>query len=294
MIALVGSFWGVIIALLFDQPIGLIQDNWLITPIAFVAAAFANATAIGGGFLFVPLFVFVYQLNPIAALKLSLATQAFGMTSGALGWSREFIVIKALPIAVVASILGMFFGTYYVPITGSLVKTSFAWVSLFIFGVIVIEIRYGKASNRITLPTTGRLKSVMFFLACFVGGLVTAWTAIGIGEVVALYLLFIYRVRIDSAIGTGVAVLAFNSLVGLFFHIHLGGIPWEYLIFTAPGVIIGGYFGANIGRRLESRGNTVSSLDYPIVKRKISPLKLLFASVILVDCVVMLAQTYVL
>ena len=47
--------------------------------------------------------------------------------------------------------------------------------------------------------------SVLFVLAAF-AGLVTGWTAIGVGEVVALYLLFFYRLRLDIAIGTGVAV----------------------------------------------------------------------------------------
>ena len=53
----------------------------LLTLVAFFAASVANATAIGGGFLFMPLFIFVYQLAPPLALKLSIATQAFGMSS---------------------------------------------------------------------------------------------------------------------------------------------------------------------------------------------------------------------
>ena len=63
----------------------------LLTMVAFIAASVANATAIGGGFLFMPLFIFIYQLTPPLALKLSIATQAFGMTSGALTWGRKYI-----------------------------------------------------------------------------------------------------------------------------------------------------------------------------------------------------------
>ena len=33
----------------------------LLTMVAFIAASVANATAIGGGFLFMPLFIFVHQ-----------------------------------------------------------------------------------------------------------------------------------------------------------------------------------------------------------------------------------------
>ena len=57
----------------------LLAERWFITPLAVVAAAFANATAVGGGFLFVPLFIFSIGLSAKSAMKLSIATQAFGI-----------------------------------------------------------------------------------------------------------------------------------------------------------------------------------------------------------------------
>ena len=85
----------------------------LLTLVAFFAASVANATAIGGGFLFMPLFIFVYQLAPPLALKLSIATQAFGMSSGALTWGRDYIDKNAFILASVASISGVWFATYH-------------------------------------------------------------------------------------------------------------------------------------------------------------------------------------
>ncbi len=229
-VSIVALIWLGTLLLAFDSPGELFASNWPITPIAFVAAAFANATAIGGGFLLVPLFIFAYGLSPIAALKLSLATQAFGMSSGALGWSRRFIVIRALVIAGIASGVGMVVGTYVITISNDQVKSIFAWVSLCIFVVILLEIRFGAGSAYHDIRNDTLLKSSLFALSCMAGGMVTAWTAIGIGEVVALYLLFVYRIRIDVAIGTGVAVLAIDSIIGLLFHTHIGGIVWEYLV----------------------------------------------------------------
>ncbi len=37
-----------------------------------------------------------------------------------------------------------------------------------------------------------------------IGGFIASWTAIGVGELIALYLLFIYRTSIETAIATGV------------------------------------------------------------------------------------------
>jgi uncharacterized membrane protein YfcA len=79
---------------------------------------------------------------------------------------------------------------------------------------------------------------------------VNALVSIGIGEVVALWLLFRHRVAIETAIGTGVLVLAACSVLGLVLHAQLGGVPWSYLAFTAPGAALGGHLrGAPCARR---------------------------------------------
>lgn len=286
------AVWALTLTVFFENPLEIIQSNWFITPVAFVAAAFANATAIGGGFLFVPLFIFGFDLTAIASLKLSLATQAFGMTSGAIGWSKKFIVGKALLIAAIASGLGMYFGTYEVVISNAMVKSMFAWVSLAIFVVILLEILYGNRSHGERIENDSLIKSGLFAVACFAGGMVTAWTAIGIGEVVALYLLFVYRIRIEAAIGTGVAALAIDSILGFAFHSQVGGIVYEYLIFTAPGVMLGGFFGARLGRMVEEAMHVRRQERSDTVLTNHSPLKWLFAIVILIDGLAMLGQAY--
>lgn len=292
LIASVFIVWGAALSLLFPNSLELVSNNWMITPVAFLAAAFANATAVGGGFLFVPLFIFGYGLAPVAAVKLGLATQAFGMTSGSFGWSRKFIVTKALVIAGVASVAGMYVGTYEFFVSNSLVKQTFGWVSLAIFVAVMLEIKYGQFSHNHDIINDSLLKAVLFAVAAFLGGIVTAWTAIGIGEVVALYLLFVYRIRIEAAIGTGVAALALDSIAGFIFHTSLGGVIWEYLAFTVPGVILGGFFGARLARIVEEMTHLRRSQRSDTVLTNHSPLKWLLAGVILVDGAAMLVQSY--
>jgi uncharacterized membrane protein YfcA len=256
----------------------------LLTLVAFFAASVANATAIGGGFLFMPLFIFVYQLAPPVALKLSIATQAFGMSSGALTWGRDYIDKNAFILASFASICGVWFATYNFAVPSGYIKPLFALISLGVFIALVIEMRLKVTDQQQKAYFSFNTIGVFFILASFAGGLVTGWTAIGVGEVVALYLLFFYRLRLDKAIGTGVAVLAVSSIAGFIFHTDLGGIPWELLMFTVPGVILGGRYGVIAAKYLES---TFSQSDSKKLFQK-SPLKFIFALVILVDCVVIL------
>ena len=274
------------ICLVFPEPLELIKRNAIITPVAFIAAAFANATAVGGGFLFIPLFIYAYGLAPIAALKLSLATQAFGMTSGAIGWSLSFIEKKALVIGAMASLVGMWLGVYVFQIDSQHIKLAFGWISILIFLIIMIEIKLGQSSHRNAIETLGFLPLVGYTITAVAGGLVTAWTAIGVGEFVALYLMFVYRIRIETAIGTGVAILAIDSIAGLIFHTSLGGIHWDLLVFTVPGVILGGFWGARTGRYIEQRIIQKKQLDESSHKEELayqSPLKWTFAIIILVD-----------
>ena len=256
----------------------------LLTLVAFFAASVANATAIGGGFLFMPLFIFVYQLAPPVALKLSIATQAFGMSSGALTWGRDYIDKNAFILASFASIYGVWFATYNFAVPSGYIKPLFALISLGVFIALVIEMRLKVADQQQKANFSFNAFSIFFVLAAFAGGLVTGWTAIGVGEVVALYLQFFYRLRLDKAIGTGVAVLAVSSIAGFLFHADLGGIPWELLMFTVPGVILGGRYGVKMAKYLESTFSQSSS-DQLFKK---SPLKFIFAMVILVDCMVIL------
>lgn len=255
-----------------------------LTLIAFFAASVANATAIGGGFLFMPLFIFIYKLAPIAALKLSIATQAFGMTSGALTWGRRYIDKPAFILGSIASIFGVCLATYVWVVPSSYIKPLFAVISLGVFIALVVEMKLKLPNEKNLVNFKLNYQLIGFWLSAFAGGLITGWTAIGVGEVVALYLLFFYRLSLDIAIGTGVAVLAVSSMAGFLFHMNLGGIPWELLVFTVPGVILGGRYGVKFAKHLEQ--SVSQSTSEKIVKK--SPLKLIFAMVILIDCIVIL------
>jgi uncharacterized membrane protein YfcA len=276
-----------VLFLCFEEPWAILARNWFVTPIAVFAAGFANATAVGGGFVFVPLFLFGLGLTALQSLKLSLASQTFGMTSGAIGWSRTFILGRPLLVGALASGVGMWIGTFLVPADASMIKGVFGWVALGIAGALALEMRFGDRQVLLRIEQRSRLRDIGYAVACLAGGVVTAWVSIGIGEVVALYLLFVYRIRIEGAIATGVAVLAFDSALGLAFHAGLGGLPWEYLVFTAPGCVIGGRYGARLGRWVEGRGNPATGEAPP---NHASPLKWIFVAVCAVDGLGMLLQ----
>lgn len=257
-LVIIFSIWLITLNLFFHEPIQLITNYWPITVIAFVSAIVANATAIGGGFIFLPLFSLSYALNATEALKLALSTQAFGMTSGALSWPRNLIQWHYFFLACLGSSIGMAVGTFYWFPSNEVIYSAFGNFSILLCFLLLFEALYKPLSNANTsnLPCT---KIILFVLVCCLGGLITAWISIGVGEIVAVWLLLQAKLNISKSIATGVAVLAFCSILGFIFHSMSGGIPWEYLMFTAPGVILGGNVGAKLGMKLANADLTFST-----------------------------------
>lgn len=265
-------------SLYFDNPAVAFGSSWVVTVVAFVGAVLANATAVGGGVVFLPFFALFYAYPSEIALKLALSTQAFGMTSGAFSWDRRLIIKQHLVAACAASGTGMVLGTYLVTPSGAEVNLVFGVVSCVIGLALLVEIAF--AGKRIgNTHSRTQKQRWLFALVCIVGGVITAWVSIGIGEIVALWMLCKWRYSISQSIATGVAALAFCSVLGFAFHIQLGEIPWNMLLFTAPGVILGGRVGAALGKRMA---------DSTFLRSPGSLLKALVAVVIFVDGMVVL------
>lgn len=254
----------------FADPVALAQRNWPLILVGFVGAVLGNATAVGGGLIFVPVMILVYHLGAVPALKLALASQAFGMTSGAFGWMRRGAVPFGLVrLTLLPTLAGCTFGTVVVQPSSLLVKGLFGPTSILIGISMLWLLRH--SFNADDIPRQARLPTVW---VAVLGGVLTAWVAIGIGEVIAAYLMLRYRLRPDRAIGLGVVLLAVSSIYLTLLHQLLAGdIPWDLAVFT----ILGCVFGARLG---------------PYLSQWVSPkrLKLTFAAIAIVDGVIFLVQ----
>lgn len=226
--------WALTLFYCFNAPLALLKQYWYIPLAAFGAAGFANITAVGGGFIFIPLVVICLNMNPLIALKLSLSSEAFGMTTGAYTWFKEKKILFAIVYpAVVFSSFGMTIGTFMITPDSFYIKVIFAFVSISI-GILTFLMRK-RIGDKDEIDSIHKIYYIVFFI----GGLLTAWISIGIGEIIVFLLLKYNNIESKMAIGTGVAVLSYNAILGFLFHLFLGNIPFHILIFTVPGVIMG-------------------------------------------------------
>lgn len=242
-------------ATIFPDPIGLAASNWPLIIVGVFGAFIGNATAIGGGIVFIPVLMFAYQVDPVSALKLAFVTQAVGMTSGASGWLRRGEVpLQLLKWTAPALIIGTMISTFLIHPQPMLVKGLFGPIA-FIAGLLTL-ITLDRKGGRMELPVHAHIPIV---LVSFIGGMITGWVAIGEGEIIAAFCMLAYGLNANRAIGLGVVLLSLNSLLLAFIHaLYFGGVPWDMAAFTMLGVLWGGRLGPFLAQWISPRATKKS------------------------------------
>ena len=258
---------------LAHDPVALFEKNWVFIFVGFGGAILGNISAVGGGIVFIPVVMFVFHLPPVTALKIALASQSWGMTSGAIGWIQKKVVpLRALKLTVPGLLIGSTISSLVIHPSALLVKLLFGPVSI-LLGIltIVLSRRAAKSAARTEIPANAAFP---LFAISLIGGLITGWIAIGEGELVAALLMLVYGVDVAACIGLGVVLLSINSIYLTLLHqFFLGGIPWHIAAFTGLGCV----FGARLAPFLSRRSN-------PLV------LKTIFAIIAICDGILFIVQ----
>jgi uncharacterized membrane protein YfcA len=269
--------WTAAYITLAPDPAVLFEKNWIFIPVGFCGALLGNISAVGGGIVFIPVMIFLFKLPPVTALKIALASQCFGMTSGAIGWIQKRVIpFRALKLTVPGLLLGSAIGSLVIHPSALLVKLLFGPVSI-ILGIltIVLSKKRSQSDAQMIIPANAAFPLVTISI---IGGLITGWIAIGEGELVAALLMLAYGVNVATCIGLGVLLLSINSLFLTLIHsLYLGGIPWRIAAFTGLGCV----FGARLAPFLSRRSN-------PLV------LKTIFAGIAIADGILFIVQYLIL
>jgi len=233
-------------------------DYWFIFPLALLGAIVANATGAGGGVVFVPAFHFL-GIEQSSIFATSFAIQCFGMTAGMLAWWRlskqkvasENIVERELWSCyshliwrlALPSIVGVLVGQYLVKPGSADQVTSMFKLFSFAFGLAILATTYLIWRDRRRQVTAVTLSTTFYFvgtITAFVGGVITAWLSVGVGELVAV-LLILMRFPVRLAIGVAVSVSAISVWFGVQYYIWVEPvINFDVLVFAAPAALIGG------------------------------------------------------
>jgi len=258
-------------------------EYWFMFPIAIGIATIAMTLGIGGALLFSPIFILLFPiigvptLTPADAFGAALLTEVFGFASGLFGYSRRKLIdyktgIAILVISIPAALAGTFIKRIIEDFNlGEYLNLLFGlglWVlTLYIY----LNHKKGKESpvkpkmtdpkriivdsENITYEYQVRNASQGRILNA-IGGFAAGLISVGIGETAIATLRVRCGLPMKVAAATSVFIVTFTVLSAAVFDIALIGIesiPWSLVLFTIPGVLIGGQIGPKVASRISSK-----------------------------------------
>lgn len=251
----------------------IISDYFAFFFVGITGAIFANSTGAGGGVVFVPFF---NQLNidNSAIIASSFAIQCCGMTAGAVTWHKYRNQLKAnnneeykqwhflnqglaltVPFSVCGILVAQFLLDNYTTQAQSSLHLGFGIFSILLAFAIYASIPL--LSRTSVVISLVKIDFIVLAVLSFLGGIVTACLSVGVGELVAVYLI-LRGFNIACSIALAVILSAFSVWSAIYYHLAIShAIYWEVLLFAGAGAIVGGI----IAKRVV--------LYFPVVKLKV-------------------------
>lgn len=212
----------------------------------------------GGGFLLVPLFLFLFPQMPAARLTaLSLLAVSANSISGTFGYAfRKNVHWPSTFLFSVWALPGVWLGVHLVGMIPRGKFDSIFSVILICLSVFVLWKSFKRKSeaHRTESFWTARTKILGSFVSFFVG---TFSSLLGIGggiiHVPLLSEVLLYPVHL--AAGTSHSILAITSFFGVVEHIRAGDLfPMESFVpFLVVGLVVGAQGGAAVSKRISGK-----------------------------------------
>ncbi len=248
---------------------------WYIFPLSILIATTAMASGVGGATFFAPLFILGLRLPPEVAIGTGLLTEVFGFASGLIAYYRKRLIDYKLGTSLLmATLPAALLGTWVAGAVEPDVLKIILGVGLFAIALsflrapehedvlnldAAIALKYGGPQAQTTLVTAAG-EEIRYTvcnkqegrLMAGIGGMFVGMISTGLGEMNGYFLLQRCRVPSRVSVATSVFVVAVTALIASLGHFYqfaeMGGdvlnTVLSIVIFTVPGVIIGGQLGS--------------------------------------------------
>lgn len=255
-------------------------EFWYLLPISIVFATIAMASGVEGATFFTPLFILGLGLSPEIAIGTGLVTEVFGFGSGLFAYARKKLIdyklgISLLIVTIPLSLIGTWLAAY---VPADILKTILGMGLLAIAFTFLripgkkdiaeadkqIQKEYG-ANNPSSCIMTASGEEICYTVCnkthgrviVGLGGLFIGMISTGLGELNGYFLLQRCKVPSRVAVATSVFIVSITALIASIGHLikftQAEGNPLatvlSLIIFTVPGVIIGGQLGPMVASR---------------------------------------------
>lgn len=258
----------------------LTTEFWYLMPLSVGIATLAMSSGIGGAVFFSPLFMLALKLDPKIAIGAALITELFGFSSGLVAYYKarliDFQLARSLLLFSVPAAIA---GAFYADLIPSIVLKSVFAAGLIIIGFQLFnswreeerakkeaehQEEFAATYESELIDSTGRhfkytvCNRSMGRMFAAVGGAFVGMISVGLAELQEYHLVARCKVPTPVAVATSIFVVVITVLVASFGHVYefatAGGDALDQVanivIFSVPGVIIGGQIGPKLQKIL--------------------------------------------
>ena len=184
----------------------------------------------GGSILAVPVLVYVAGFDPKQGIAMGLAVVGVTSLAGAVGHARRGNVsFRAAAIFGGVAMVGTFGGAKLAAFMSGGVQLALFGATMLVAAVAML--RSGRRARAAKIPEAPRPPaSFPILAAAALGvGVLTGVAGVGGGFLVVPALALLAGLPMHRAVGTSLAVIAFNSLTGFVGYLGQVDVPWAYL-----------------------------------------------------------------
>ncbi|NOY50276.1 MAG: sulfite exporter TauE/SafE family protein [Chlorobi bacterium] len=256
-------------------------ELWYLLPVSIIIAMIAMSSGIGGAVFFSPLFMLGLKLDPTIAVGTALITELFGFSSGLIAYVKTKLIdyklgMNLLMFSVPFAILGSYFGNEIPPVAlKAIFGAGIIFIGVQLFSSWRKEEREKNETERekefeenyesCLIDNTGKeykytiCNKDMGRIFAAVGGAFVGMISVGLAELQEYHLVAKCKVPPPVAVATSVFVVVITVFVASLGHIYkftthadkqMFGEILSIIIFTAPGVIIGGQLGPMLQKKM--------------------------------------------
>ena len=223
---------------------------------AFLTGIIIGLFGGGGSILAVPIFVYLFQLNPILATSYSMFVVGFSAAIGTLiNIRKKLIEYKTAFIFTLPALVSVFLTRRFIipnlpdviMSMGSFTITKEMALMLFFSLIIILSSVFMMKKPTTVASKSDSKRKDLFLLVIGLGvGLLTGLVGAGGGFIIVPALVLFGKLSIKQAVATSLIIITFNSLIGFTADLSLLQIEWRFLsLFTALsvlGIFVGTYF----------------------------------------------------
>ena len=217
----------------------------------------------GGSILTVPVLVYLFSVDAVAATSYSLFIVGFTAAVGSIGYFKKGLVnIKTAIVFGIPSIIAVFLTRLYVVPSipkevfsiGELLVTK-SMLMMLLFAILMVAASYSmikkvkKDKEEDLGPQKFNYPVILFEGA--LGGFVTGLVGAGGGFLIIPALVLLSKLPMKEAVGTSLAIVAAKSLIGFFGEGSETVIDWSLLAIVSAFATVGIFIGLYLSKKID-------------------------------------------